>query len=124
MSNVRVYIVEEFLPVQRALADRLRGSGALSVVGQSGDFALAMKEISQIQPDVVLMEIKRRDGLGLEMLRRLSELDPRPVLIVLTSYPAVWEEKASLRAGAQEYCVKEIEAQELIARIQQFVNEG
>jgi two-component system response regulator DevR len=113
----RVYIIDEHQPVRHALADRLGRTTAVVVVGETGDAAEAVKEANNRKADVVLVESKRADGMGLELVRQLSTNPAGPKVIVLTSYPSDWEEAAARRAGAWHYLLKELDPEELIQQI-------
>jgi DNA-binding NarL/FixJ family response regulator len=117
VSSARIYIVDEHSPVRLALADRLSHSVDLQVIGHTGNAEEVLKDVRQMCPDIVLMEVKRSDGMGLEILRQLSTLTDAPRVVVLTSYPSSWERQAASRAGAISYLLKEIETEELIQHI-------
>jgi DNA-binding NarL/FixJ family response regulator len=113
----RVFIMDEHGPVRRALADRLSRHGSAVVVGDSAEAAQAMEAIRRGEVDVVLIEIKRSDGMGLELVRQISAPPDAPKVIVLTTYPTDWEEAAARRAGAAAYVLKDLDAQELLQHI-------
>ena len=121
MCPARIYIIDEHDSVRSALADRLDQAVGLNVLGHSGDAGQVLNDIREDEPDVVLIEIKRSDGLGLEIMRQIAALSKPPQLIVLTSYPTEWEEKAANRAGATSYLLKDIDSEELIRRISEMV---
>lgn len=114
----RIYIIDEHEPVRKALAERLRRSPAVEVIGESGAATEAAEEARSRGAEIVLIEIKRGDGLGLELVRLLASTPPAaPRVLVLTSYPTAWEEGAARRAGAEDYLLKDIDPEELITRI-------
>ncbi|MGD8554243.1 MAG: response regulator [Anaerolineales bacterium] len=113
----RIYIIDERMDVRSALAERLARASDLEVIGHSGDAAEVIQEIPLVEPDIVLVETKRSDGMGLEILRQVSSLPKSPRVAVLTSYPSTWERKAAQRAGAEAYLLKDIDSEELIRRI-------
>ena len=117
MARSRVFIVDEHETVRLALADRLGRAADLKVIGHTGNADQAVTEVRQERPDVVLIEVKRSDGLGLEILRQVAELANPPRVLVLTSYPSAWEEQAAVRAGADSYLLKDIDSEDLIRRI-------
>lgn len=117
MATVRVYIIDEHEPVRRALADRLAQSREVKVTGHAGEAQEALRDPASQSADVVLVEIKRTDGMGLELVRQLAEAPLAPKTIVLTSYPTEWEEQAARRAGAAGYLLKDINPEELIRRL-------
>ncbi len=117
MAKARVYIIDEHDTVRLALADRLGKAGDLKIIGHAGGADQAVSEVRRERPDVVLVEVKRSDGLGLEILRQVSEMPNAPRVMVLTSYPSTWEEEAACRAGAVSYLLKDIDSEELIRHI-------
>jgi DNA-binding NarL/FixJ family response regulator len=118
--KARVYIVDEHDPVRLALADRLTKAAQIRVLGHSGNADEAVAEIRRTQPEIVLLEVKRSDGLGLEVLRQVAEMPNPPKVLVLTSYPSEWEAQAATRAGAHSYLLKDIDTEELIRKIGEF----
>jgi DNA-binding NarL/FixJ family response regulator len=118
VTSARLYIIDEHEPVRRALAERLSRGGAFDIIGHTGDVADVIEEFTKNAPDIVLVEIKRSDGMGIEILRQIAGLAEPPRIVVLTSYPSAWEEKAARRAGASSYLLKDIDTEELIRHIQ------
>jgi DNA-binding NarL/FixJ family response regulator len=121
MVTTRLYISDEHPTVRSALAERLSRDASLSVIGQSGDAETLLSDIRKDKPDVVLVEVKRTDGLGLEIIRQVANMPAPPFLIVLTSYASRWEEDAASRAGATAYLLKDIDTGELIRHIHRLV---
>lgn len=116
--KTRLYIVDEHEKVRVALAERLDQSASLEVIGHASDCDQVIDEISKLQPDLILIEIKRKDGMGLELTRQIATLPNAPRLVVLTSYQKTWEEQAAARAGAFTYLLKELDSQGLIRKIE------
>jgi DNA-binding NarL/FixJ family response regulator len=117
VKPVKLYIVDEHESVRSALADRLGRADDVIVLGHSSEIEQVFTDIQVGKPDIVLVEVKRTDGLGLEIVRQLASLPNPPQLAVLTSYPTDWEEKAAVRAGADAYLLKDIDSEELIRHI-------
>ena len=123
MSSLKLYIVDEHEPVRTALAERLGQADGLEILGHTGMAEDVVQVIELKKPDIVLFEVKRSDGLGLELLRQIAALPSAPKLIVLTSYPSTWEKDAATRAGATSYLLKDIESEELIESISNILEE-
>ncbi len=117
MTAARVYIIDEHAEVRIALAERLASESDLQVIGHSGVAEEALNTGKEEKPDVVLIEVKRSDGMGLEILRQLATLPHQPRVAVLTTYPSSWEQEAAQRAGAIAYLLKDIDSQELVRSI-------
>ncbi len=116
--KTKLYIVDEHDSVRMALAERLSHSTNLSVVGHSAGSADLIDEILEIKPDIILIEVKRKDGMGLEFTRQIASLPNAPRLVVLTSYQKTWEEQAAARAGAVTYLLKDPDSSVLIREIE------
>ena len=117
MIPVGVYIVDEHEPVRTALVERLGHAERIQIIGHTGHADMVIQEVSEKKPDVVLLEVKRSDGMGLELLRQLAALASPPKLVVLTSNPSSWEKDAASRAGAVSYLLKDIESEDLIENL-------
>jgi DNA-binding NarL/FixJ family response regulator len=117
VGRARIYIVDEHPSVRLALVDRLRRAPELQVIGHTGDAHAVLADVEGSRPDVVLVEVKRSDGLGLEIIRQVASLTEGPRAVVLTSYGASWEQEAAERAGASGYLLKDIDSEELIRQI-------
>jgi DNA-binding NarL/FixJ family response regulator len=117
VGGARIYIVDEHPSVRLALVDRLRRAPELLVIGHTGDAHAVLADVESSKPDVVLIEVKRSDGLGLEIVRQVASLAEGPRAVVLTSYGASWEQEAAERAGASGYLLKDIDSEELIRQI-------
>jgi DNA-binding NarL/FixJ family response regulator len=116
--NLQVYLIEEHAQVRQALAERLGNIQGVELVGQAGDAQEALRDVERLHPQVILIESKRDDGLGLELVRQAARAAWHPRVVVLTTHEEAWERRASRRAGAHEYLLKEIDSAELLKRIQ------
>jgi DNA-binding NarL/FixJ family response regulator len=121
LTPATIYIVDEHESVRSALAQRLGHATNLQVIGHSGSIETIVEEVEANKPSIVLLEVKRKDGMGLELLRQLAALPDPPRLAVLTSYPTTWEEEAATRAGAEIYLLKDIDSEDLIGQIVKLV---
>jgi len=113
----RVYIVEEHPVVRLALVDRLSHAPDIQVIGHTGEAEEVLPQVEEMRPDVVLLEVKRSDGMGLEILRQITTLVDGPRTVVLTSYESDWEVEAARRAGASGYLLKDLDSDELLRSI-------
>jgi two-component system nitrate/nitrite response regulator NarL len=118
VTAAKIYIVEEHPSVRLALVDTLSHAGEIEVIGHTGDANSVLTDVECLMPDVVLVEVKRSDGMGLELIRQICSLTRRPRIVVLTSYESDWEIEAAKRAGADGYILKEIDADDLARQIQ------
>jgi DNA-binding NarL/FixJ family response regulator len=112
--NVRVLLVDDHHDVRTSLAQRLRGDPRLDLVGAAGSLEEAVALLRQAGTDIVLLDIHRHDGHGLEVCRVLHELTDAPV-VLFTSFmtPELWA--AGRQAGAADLLLKHIDT-DLLSR--------
>jgi DNA-binding NarL/FixJ family response regulator len=119
-TPIKVYVVDNHEDVRRALVARLCTTPDLVVVGDTGEAEKALQEVKDLRPDVVLVETKRGDGRGLEIVNWIAHSGVGAHILVLTSYPSDWEEWAAHRAGAAYYLLKDIDSPRLVEEIRQL----
>ena len=120
LAATRVFLIEEHEKVRQALADRLRATTGITLVGEAGEAERALESVRATRPDVVLVEIKRGDGMGLEIVREVANFPWSPRVVVLTTYESSWERTAAKRAGACDYLLKQLDSEELMESIQKL----
>jgi DNA-binding NarL/FixJ family response regulator len=108
MDQHDVFVVDEHAAVRQALVAWLAARPDLRVVGNTGDLEQAILQVATLRPDVVIVEPKRPDGLGLALVRRLARLPWHPRVIVLTSYASDWERHQAKQWGATAYLLKDL----------------
>jgi DNA-binding NarL/FixJ family response regulator len=100
------------------LVSRLQQTGELEVVGSTGSSEEGLLQVDALSPNVVLLETKRSDGVGLETCRSIAHSHPDTTIIVLTSYVDEEERQAAYMAGAARYVLKDIDSAQLLREIQ------
>ena len=73
--------------------------------------ALAFAESNA--PDLAILDIKLKKMTGVEVLEELKKRSPGTRAIMLTGYPTLETARQSVQLGADEYCVKPIDKDEL-----------
>jgi len=117
-APIRVFVIDDHDDVRQALMACLSLAPGVQVVGGAGDAEESVRQVRALCPDVVLVETKRADGRGLEIVSWIAHGTAGARVIVLTSYPSEWERWAAYRAGAGSYLLKDIGSPQLIAQIQ------
>jgi two-component system response regulator PhoP len=112
---MRVLVVEDYLPLQRAVAQGLREAGMAVDATADGEEGLWLAGSNDY--DVVVLDLMLPGMDGLEILRRLRA-DGRGVhVLVLTARGGVADRVRGLDAGADDYLVKPFDFDELLARV-------
>jgi two-component system chemotaxis response regulator CheB len=108
MPRTRVLIVDDSVVIRRLLSDVLAGDPALEVAGVAANGRIALAKLTQVNPDVVVLDVEMPEMNGLELLAALRRDHPRlPVIMfsTLTERGAVHTLEA-LSLGASDYVTK------------------
>jgi DNA-binding NarL/FixJ family response regulator len=90
----------------------------LEVIAEAADGLEAVKAVEELRPDVVLMDIRMPRLDGLEATRRiLARPEPRPRVVVLTTFDLDQYVYEALRAGASGFLLKDAPEDQLVAAI-------
>ncbi len=117
MGQTRLLIIDEHESVRQALVSRLQQTGEVEVIGSTGSSKEGILQVDALRPNIVLLETKRSDGMGLETCRRIARAHPDVTVIVLTSYDDEDERQAAYMAGAARYILKDIDSDQLVREI-------
>jgi DNA-binding NarL/FixJ family response regulator len=124
VSNIRVYLIDDHPVLREGFARALSVEPGLTVVGQAGTAADALREVTSAKPDVVLVDLNIPDRDGIELLAALRVQIPSAKLLVLSCYDDEFRVAEALRAGAQGYLVKTSELSEVIDGIRRIASGG
>ncbi len=112
-SPIRVLIVDDHAVVRGGLSKFLQMHKDLELVGEAENGAEAVRLTRQLQPDVVLMDLKMPEMDGVAATREIRSKHPGVRVIVLTSFAEDNMVQGALQAGATGYLLKNVSGAEL-----------
>jgi two-component system response regulator DevR len=116
---IRVFLLDDHEMIRRGISDLLDAEPDISVVGQAGTAAEAMRRIPAVQPDVAILDARLPDGSGIDVCRDIRSSSPEIRCLILTSYDDNDAVFAAVMAGAAGYLLKEIRGNSLVDAIRQ-----
>jgi DNA-binding NarL/FixJ family response regulator len=120
MSKIRVVLVDDHPVFLEGLYTILRlRDPEIEVVGTATNGEEALKSCEQLQPNVVLLDIKMPVMDGVEAARALKERFPATAIIMLTTFDDRPLIRDALGAGATGYLLKDAEVGQIVAAIKQ-----
>ena len=109
-----VVVVEDEPQIRRFLRASLGGAGYR--LFEAGTGADGLMEAASRQPDVLILDLGLPDMDGIEVIKRVREWSPVPI-IVLSARGQESDKVAALDAGADDYLSKPFGVSELLARL-------
>ena len=112
-----VLIVDDDPLVRSALALMLGGQADIDVVGEAGDGRAGVTMCDELDPDLVLMDIRMPVLNGLEATRELHAAGDPPKVIVLTTFESDEFVLDALAAGADGFLLKDTAPDQIVTAI-------
>ena len=99
-ESVGVLIVDDHEVVRNGIRSYLEKVSDFTVVGEASSGEEAIKLVSELIPDIVLLDLIMPGMDGVETTRRIKQISPRTQVVVLTSYHEDVHIFPALKAGA------------------------
>ena len=113
MSNVTVYIVDDYPLVREGIRRLLEVDARISVVGEADSGEIALEGVTTTSPKVVLMDVNLPGINGIETTRLLTSRHPELRVLMLSSFGDQFLLE-SLEAGACGFILKSATQQEMV----------
>jgi DNA-binding NarL/FixJ family response regulator len=114
-SKPRVFLVDDHGMFRSGVRSEL--AGEVEIVGEAADVAPAISDITQILPDVVLLDVHLQGGGGQDVVAAVKVGHPEVKFLALSASDAPEDVIAVIRAGARGYVTKTISGTELVAAV-------
>jgi DNA-binding NarL/FixJ family response regulator len=114
---IRVLVVDDHFVVRMGLISLVNTEPDLIVVGEADDGEQAIALYQQLQPDLVLMDLRMPGKSGPEATTQIRRLSDGARVLILSAFDGDDEIHSALEAGAQGYVLKSATGEELIPAI-------
>jgi len=121
---IRILIVDDQRLMREGLRTLLELEDGFEIVGEAANGQAALEAYAELNPDVVLMDIRMAGMDGVEATRRLCTSWPGARVIILTTFDDDSNVFEGLRAGAVGYLLKDLSGQELANAVRTVYNGG
>ncbi len=112
-SRLRVMVIDDHTLFRSGLSELLERRG-IDVCAAVGDGEEGCRLAAEIEPDVVLLDLRMPELDGLSVLKRLAALDLDCAVVMLTTSSDERDLVRSLRSGARGYLLKDMEPEQLV----------
>ena len=114
----RILIVDDNVTLRKGLRSLLSSHQDFSIVGEAGDGQEAIECVGELHPDLVLIDISMPRMDGLEATRKIKKKWPETKVLALTVHNSSEYITATIKAGADDYILKDSPSAELIQSIE------
>jgi DNA-binding NarL/FixJ family response regulator len=121
---IKVMLVDDQNLVRKGVRSLLELSEEIEVVAEAPDGSEAVRMIPEVEPDVVLLDMRMPGMNGVEVLRQLKESGELPPTIILTTFDDDDLVLAGIRNGAKGYLLKDVSLDELVGAIKTVADGG
>ncbi len=121
MNEIRVALVEDHDLTRMGLRTTLQQCEGVKVVGEAANGVDGLKLLKTVKPDVAVVDIGLPSMDGIELTRQFKQflaesetIDPRTRIMILTMQDEEEAVLAAFAAGADSYCMKNLNAESLL----------
>ena len=121
MSTLKILIAENHAIVRQGIRGLLEDRAGLCVVGEAVDGHEALQKTRDLEPDIVLMDIRLPKLNGIDACRQIVKELPATKVIALSMHAEQQLVKQSYQAGVSGYLLKECDIEDLMRAIDEVV---
>ncbi|GEK34925.1 response regulator transcription factor [Kurthia sibirica] len=118
---IKVLIADDHHVVRRGLLFFLKTQKDIMVIGEASNGREAVELASELQPDIVLMDLVMPEMDGIQATRRIKSVYPHIHILMLTSFSDRDHVVPAIEAGAAGYQLKDIEPDDLVDTIRAII---
>lgn len=111
---MKIFIADDSSIIRGRLVDLLSEREEIVIIGQAEQGSEATAAIRELQPDVVILDIRMPGGSGIDVLQDIKKEEPAPIVIMLTNYPYRQYRKKCMDAGADFFFDKSTQFDQVI----------
>ena len=121
---IKVMLVDDQNLVRQGVRNLLELSEDIEVVAEAPDGAEAIRTIPEVNPDVVLLDMRMPGLSGVDVLARLNDQGQLPPTIILTTFDDDELVLAGIQNGAKGYLLKDVSLQDLVDAVKTVAGGG
>jgi two-component system response regulator NreC len=117
MAKIRILLTDDHTLFRQGIKTLLSAEADLDIVGEAANGTEAVEKVSELRPDLVLMDIGMPGLSSFEATRQIKKVRPDTKVLFLTMYDDEDYLVQCMEVGASGYVLKDSPAQQLLAAI-------
>jgi DNA-binding NarL/FixJ family response regulator len=118
---MNVFIVDDSPVVRERLKVMLSEIKEVEIFGEAENVADALKMMKKLPPDLMVLDIRLKEGNGFDLLKVIKQSHPDLKVIMLTNYPYPQYKKRALEMGADHFFDKSVDFEKVIEVISELL---
>ncbi|WP_372346914.1 response regulator [Streptomyces sp. KL116D] len=114
---ITLLIVDDHPVVRDGLRGMFESATGFTVLGEAANGVEAVTRVAELDPDVVLMDLRMPGGGGVDAIKELTRRGARCRVLVLTTYDTDSDTLPAIEAGATGYLLKDAPREELFTAV-------
>jgi two-component system response regulator RegA len=111
-SEPDLLLIDDDAPLRRTMERALARRGFR--VHPAAGVREALATAHAVRPDFAVVDLRLEDGSGLELVRKLREIQPKMRIVILTGYGNIATAVAAIKSGAVDYLAKPADADDVV----------
>lgn len=120
--SIKVMLADDHVLMREGIRQLLEFDGRIEVIGEANDGIECLKKLSEICPQVLLLDINMPKKNGIEVLKEIRDKKMDVKVLVLTVHDEIEYLLKAIDIGVDGYIMKDSESSELIKAIHTIVN--
>ncbi|HET6425167.1 MAG TPA: response regulator transcription factor [Planctomycetaceae bacterium] len=105
--KTRIFVVDDHPLMRDGMTLLISGEADLQICGSAGSMQDAMKQVASAEPDLMVVDLSLKDGLGLDLIKSVKERFPKIRMLVVSAFEENLYAERALRSGASGYVNKQ-----------------
>ncbi|NUS00638.1 MAG: response regulator transcription factor [Kribbellaceae bacterium] len=119
MPDITLLLVDDHPVVRNGLRGMFEAAPGFTVLAEAPDGVQAVELAAELEPDVILMDLRMPGGGGLDAITELTRRGIRSKVLVLTTWDTDTDKLPAIEAGATGYLLKDAPQEELFNAVRQ-----
>lgn len=121
-KNVRILLVDDHPVFRLGMSDLINGTDGLTVCGSAEDTNEALNAISELHPQLIIIDITLKKGDGIDLTKQIHALFPEILILVVSMHDESLYAERALLAGARGYIMKQEATDSIISAIRHVLS--
>jgi len=118
-SPATILLIDDHPLLRRGIRQLVDMEDDLEVVGEANNAAEGIRLATELEPDLILLDLNMPEIDGIEALKKLRERNTSSRVVMFTVSDQEDDVVAALRAGADGYLLKDMEPEDMISQLHQ-----